>query len=155
MVFATGQVIKPENVPNDFVLFIAYARGVSENIDYAINGTAAETVALAISGINNYFSRLISTVDDLQDLWGDEIDEFIDFQFVLKQNYEEFSSIYAKYYNSGKQLTLEDQQFLETVKNSFDLLLDAMQQKEGDVNPKIISKEYFSKVISDFLMSAR
>lgn len=149
---ATSQITKRENIPNDLILFIAYAKGVSENIDCAVNGASTETVSLAMSGINNYFYWLISATDGLHDLCEDEANEFTDFQLALNQTYGEIISIYTKYHNSGKQLTSEDQQFLVTVKRSLDLLLDAMQQKDGDIDLRVLNEKYFLRVISDFLM---
>lgn len=129
-IMTLSHVIKQEDIPLDLRLFIATAEGVSENIDYIIDGTSAEQTDLAMSGTVNYFGRLIRYADRVRVLCEGETDEFITFQLKLEQDYDQIRLIAEKYISEG-QITDKDRQFLEYVKDSIDSLISDMRQRNG------------------------
>ena len=134
VIFAISHVIKQEEIPSDLALFIASAEGVSENIGYVIDGPEEEQIDLAISGTVNYYNRLIKYAERLTSLCEDEEEKIglMALQQKLEQNYEDVSFIAEKYKAEG-QITVEEIELLEAVRESIDSLLSDMYQRYGRI----------------------
>ena len=131
IMFSVGQITKREEIPEGVAAVIAEAEGVSANMEYVIHGRSAEEIDLAIAGTLNYFNRLMLFADVVQvdGLDKEEADAMTAFLPTLQQKYNSVQHIFERYDQKG-QMTEEEREFLESVKDAFDSFLSAMPQRD-------------------------
>lgn len=141
VLFVAGRMAGKQKLSFDVRYYVDMVQGASANIDGILNASSDAVTAVYINGADNYFYAAIIGARNVVSLSEEQMKEFNDFDHQLEQYYDDIYAIFEGY-NSGKKLTADDRQYLESARDAMNSWIGNMQIAAGEQKARSDIKNY-------------